>query len=164
MENLPAPHPLASTHLPFFITGAGQTDVLFNIVVVFVVAMVIVTGVIYFRLHSLPDHMMHGRNPAQYQIVAVLVLLSLLSQNHIFWIAALLLAVVDVPSLFAPLSSMAGSLSRISQNTTRRRDAGAEPEAAADGPHAAEIAQSAPAPEGVAEAQIAAPHTAEEKH
>ena len=52
-------HPLASHHLPFFITAPGETDVLFNITLWFVVACIILTGVIFFTIHSLPERMAH---------------------------------------------------------------------------------------------------------
>lgn len=120
MENLPAQHPIAIEHLPSFITAPGQTDMLLNGVIVFLILMVLLTGVFYLKLHSIPERMMHGAHPAQFQIVAVLGLISLLTHNQIFWIAALLLAMIDVPSLLAPLTSMSRSLHRLSVQPARR--------------------------------------------
>jgi len=46
----------------------------------------------------------------------VLGLLSLFTHIHIFWIAGLLLALVDLPDFTTPLSSIAGSVERIADN------------------------------------------------
>ncbi|MFZ1969339.1 MAG: hypothetical protein WAU79_19850, partial [Bradyrhizobium sp.] len=54
-----APNPIATTHLPIFITAPGETDVLFNVTLVFVVACIILTGVIFLTIHSLPERMAH---------------------------------------------------------------------------------------------------------
>ncbi|AUH62883.1 hypothetical protein [Paracoccus zhejiangensis] len=138
MDNLPEPHPLAVEHLPGFITAPGQSDGLLNFVIIFLVIAVILTGVFYLKLHSLPERMMHGAHPAQFQIVAVLGLISLLTHNQIFWIAALLLAMIDIPSFLAPLTSMSRSLHRMSIAPARRGRRAAPPEA--------EITEDAPAP------------------
>ena len=45
--------------------------------------------------------------------MGVLALLALFTHNHIFWIAALLLALVQFPNFSAPLASMAESLERL---------------------------------------------------
>lgn len=162
MESLPVQHPVASAHLPFFITAPGQTDMLLNIVVVFLILMILLTGVIYLRLHALPDRMMHGRNAAQYQIVAVLALISLLSQNHVFWIAALLLAMIDVPSLFSPLSSMASSLARISRNVSQSHASEVAAEAAAPAPApVVPIVDTPPAPQASSAVATTAPQPEE---
>ncbi len=47
-------NPAATHHLPFFITAPGDTDVLFNVTLVIVVGSVILTGVIFLTIHSLP--------------------------------------------------------------------------------------------------------------
>lgn len=88
-------HPAAVAHLPPFITAPGQTDVLFNVMIVFVLLMVFVVGILYLRLHALPEHMAHGASKVQLQIVGVLALIALFTHNHLFWIAALLLAMVE---------------------------------------------------------------------
>jgi type VI protein secretion system component VasF len=46
----------------------------------------------------------------QFEIVAVLALLALFTHNHAFWIAGLLLALVPLPDISTPLTSMAQSL------------------------------------------------------
>src|SRR5882757_9238552 len=91
-----SPNPAATTHLPFFITAPGDTDVLFNIMVVFVVASIVLTGVIFLTIHSLPERMAHKSKKIQLDIVAVLCLLALFTHEHALWFAALLLAFIVV--------------------------------------------------------------------
>ena len=113
-------HPAAIGHLPFFITAPGQTDGLFNAMVVFLIVVVFAVGLIYLRLHALPEHLAHGASKIQLQLVGVLALLALFTHNHIFWIAALLLAMVKFPNFSAPLASMAQSLERIAGSAPQR--------------------------------------------
>ena len=103
----------ATDHLPFFITAPGQTDGLFNGMVVFLIVVVFAVGLLYLRLHALPEHLAHGTSKVQLQLVGVLALLALFTHNHIFWIAALLLALVQFPNFSAPLASMARSLEKL---------------------------------------------------
>jgi hypothetical protein len=103
----------ATDHLPFFITAPGQSDGLFNAMIVFLIVVVFAVGLIYLRLHALPEHLAHGTSKVQLQLVGVLALLALFTHNHIFWIAALLLALVQFPNFSAPLASMAQSLEKI---------------------------------------------------
>jgi hypothetical protein len=49
----------------------------------------------------------------QFEIVAVLGLISLFAQMHVFWIAGLLLALIDVPDFGTPLRSIADSVEKI---------------------------------------------------
>ncbi|WP_137113531.1 hypothetical protein [Mesorhizobium sp. GR13] len=113
METSFAPHPIAVEHLPPFITAPGQTDVLFNFVVVFMVVAVFTAGVLYMRLHALPEHLAHRTRKVQIEIVGVLGLIALFTHSPIFWIAALLLAMIDLPDFLSPLRSMAKSLRRV---------------------------------------------------
>ena len=106
-------HPAATEHLPPFITAPGQTDVLFNVMVVFVLLMIFLVGILYLRLHALPEHMAHGASKVQLQIVGALGLIALFTHNHLFWIAALLLAMVEFPDFASPVRSVARSLARI---------------------------------------------------
>jgi len=52
-------HPAAVDHLPSFITAPGQTDWLFGVVVVFLLAMILIVGNFYFQLHAIPEQMAH---------------------------------------------------------------------------------------------------------
>lgn len=106
-------HPTAIHHLPPFITAPGQTDLLFNFVLVFLLIAIFALGTFYLRLHSLPETLAHKSHKTQYELVAVLGLISLLTHNNIFWIAALVLALIDLPDFSSPLSSISRSLERI---------------------------------------------------
>jgi hypothetical protein len=106
-------HPAATDHLPFFVTAPGQTDGLFYAMIVFLIVVVFAVGLLYLRLHALPEHLAHGTSKVQLQLVGVLTLLALFTHNHIFWIAALLLALVQFPNFSAPLASMAQSLEKL---------------------------------------------------
>ena len=109
-------HPAASGHLPAFITGPGQTDVLFVVTIVLLIAIVLLIGNFYLRLHALPEQMAHRTKKVQMEIVAVLALIALFTHNHLFWIAALLLAFVEIPDFSTPIASMARSLEKIARD------------------------------------------------
>jgi hypothetical protein len=118
-----APNPIATHHLPFFVTAPGDTDVLFNVTVVFVVASIVMTGVIFLTIHSLPERMAHKSKKVQLDIVALLCLLALLTHEHLFWFAAILLAFIDIPDFLTPFKSIASSVETIAGQET----AGAPP-------------------------------------
>ena len=107
-------HPAAPHHLPAFITAPGETDYFYNGSLIFLIIMVIVLGTLYFRLHALPEHLAHGsENKLQFQLIGVLCLLALFTHNTAFWVIALVLALIRIPDLATPLSTMAESLSRM---------------------------------------------------
>jgi hypothetical protein len=106
-------NPAAPHDLPGFITAPGQTDMLFNVMIGVVVVVVLLTGVLYFRLHALPEQIAHRTTKVQYEIVAVLALLSLFTHNHVYWIAGLLLALIPLPDFSTPLNRMAESLAKM---------------------------------------------------
>ena len=95
-------NPVASDPVPFFVTPPGQTDMLFHVVAWFVLLCVIGLGVIFFTIHSLPDRIAHKTKKVQLDIVAVLCLLALLTNEHAFWFAALILAFIDLPDFLSP--------------------------------------------------------------
>ena len=109
-------HAMTPHHLPFYIAKPDETDVLMIVMGVFLVLAVLGIGNVYLRLHSLPERMAHKGQKLQFEIVAVLGLLSLFTHIQIFWIAGLLLALVDLPDFTTPLSSIAGSVERIADN------------------------------------------------
>ena len=115
-------HPQAP-HLPFFITPTSETDVLMVVMGFFLVGTILWVGTLYWRLHSLPERMAHKSEKLQFEIVAILGLLSLFTHIHIFWVAGLLLAMIDIPDFGTPLRSIAGSVARM---------AGTNPGAAAE--------------------------------
>ena len=117
-------HPLATEHWPVFLTAPGNTDVLLVGMAIFMVAAVVGIGVFYFKLHSLPEQMAHRGQKVQFEIVAVLGLLSLFTHNHLFWIAGLLLAFVPLPDFSTPLTSMAQSLGKIAGGSAGPQAAG----------------------------------------
>ena len=107
-------NPAAPHHLPPFITAPGETDYLYNGSLIFIIVLIIMLGVLYFRLHALPEHLAHGNaDKQQFQIVGVLALLALFTHNSIFWVAALLLALIRLPDLATPLGQMANSLAKM---------------------------------------------------
>jgi hypothetical protein len=110
-------HPAAIEHLPFFITAPGQTDVLFYAMLIFMLAMILIVGNLYFQLHALPERMAHRTSLVQMEFVAVLALISLFTHNHLFWVAALLLALIQFPDFSSPMISIAGSLEKIAGTT-----------------------------------------------
>jgi hypothetical protein len=106
-------HPAASPHLPSFITAPGETDVLMVVMAVILGLSVLLFGVLFFWLHSLPERMAHRSHKLQFEIVAVLCLISLFTHTHIFWIAGLLLALIDLPDFGTPLGRIATSAEKI---------------------------------------------------
>jgi hypothetical protein len=106
-------HPAAPHHLPPFITAPGDTDIAMVAMGLLLIAAVLAVGNIFFRLHSLPERMAHRSQKLQFEIVAVLCLLALFTHIHLFWVAALILALIDIPDFSTPLRSIAGSVERI---------------------------------------------------
>jgi hypothetical protein len=114
-----AVNPVAPHHLPGFITAPGESDLLLTLLIGIVILAVLMVGVLYFRLHALPEHIAHRTTKVQYEIVAVLALLSLFTHNHIYWIAGLLLALVQLPDFSTPLTRIAESLAKIAGARTQ---------------------------------------------
>lgn len=108
-------NPMTPHHLPFFISKSSETDVLMIAMGVLLVVAVLAVGNVYLRLHSLPERMAHKSQKLQFEIVAVLGLLSLFTHIHLFWIAGLLLALIDLPDFGTPLRSIAGSVEKIAE-------------------------------------------------
>jgi hypothetical protein len=96
-----------------FITPPGATDVLMVVLAVVLACVVVLFGVFFFRLHSLPERIAHKTHKVQLEIVSVLCLISLFTHMHIFWIAGLLLAFIDLPDFGSPLGRIAGSVEKM---------------------------------------------------
>jgi multisubunit Na+/H+ antiporter MnhF subunit len=96
--------------MPFFITPPGETDVLFNVTLWFVVACIVLTGVIFLTIHSLPERMAHKSKKVLLDLIALLCLLALLTHNHIFWFVAIVLAFIDIPDFLTPVNRIANSM------------------------------------------------------
>jgi hypothetical protein len=109
-------HPMMPHHLPFYVAKPGETDVLMIVMGIFLVLIILGVGNIYLHLHSLPERMAHKGQKLQFEIVAVLGLISLFTHIHIFWIAGLLLALIDLPDFTTPLTRIAGSVEKIADS------------------------------------------------
>ena len=83
--------------------------------------------------------MLAGRG---FATLAVLALIALFTHNNVFWIAALLLALVELPDFSTPMNSIALSLEKLSGRD--RRGADVQPsEAALD-----DLLSNDPSPDG----------------
>ena len=102
--------------MPSFITAPGETDVLMVVTAVILAISVLMFGILFLRLHSLPERMAHGAGKLQLEIVAVLCLIALLTHIHAFWIAALLLALIDLPDFPGWLGRITGAVERIAES------------------------------------------------
>jgi len=120
-------HPMAPHHLPFYLAPGSGVDTLMVVMGIFLIGTVLWVGTLYWKLHSLPERMAHKSQKLQFEIVAVLGLISLFTHLHIFWVAGLLLAMIDLPDFGTPMRSMADSVERIADATPGTRPA-AEPE------------------------------------
>jgi hypothetical protein len=109
-------HPMTPHHIPFYVVKPGETDVLMIVMGIFLILAVLGVGNLYLRLHSLPERMAHKSQKLQFEIVAVLGLLALFTHIHLFWIGALLLALIDLPDFGTPLRGIAGSVERLADS------------------------------------------------
>jgi hypothetical protein len=117
-----SPNPIATAHMPFFITAPGETDVLYNITLVFLVGCIILTGVVFLTIHSLPERMAHKSKKVLLDLIALLCLLALLTHEHLFWFIAIVLAFIDIPDFLTPVNRIASSVA-----TMARQEAGDKP-------------------------------------
>ena len=106
-------NPAAPHHLPPFITAPGETDVLMVVMGVFLLIAVLAVGLLFLRLHTLPERIAHKSHKLQFEIVAVLGLLALFMHMHIFWVAGLILALIDIPDFGGRFDRIADSLEAI---------------------------------------------------
>ena len=129
-------HPAAPHHLPTFLPAADGSDWLFVVTAFIVLGSVLAFGLLFLRIHTLPERMAHRGHKLQFEIVAVLGLLALFTHQHIFWVAGLLLALVDLPDFSGPMRRIAGSAEKIAglppgQGDTTADATRADPHAAA---------------------------------
>ncbi len=103
-------HPMATGHIPSYVTKADGSDFLLTFMIIFTVGVIVLIGVAYFTLHSIPEKMAHETNHPQFQLVGILALLALFTHNGIFWIAAVLVAGFQFPDFAAPLRSIADAI------------------------------------------------------
>ena len=132
-------NPAAPHHLPSFITPPGETDVLMVAMGFVLLLAILMFGILFLRLHSLPERIAHRSHKIQFEIVAILCLIALFTHLHIFWVAALLLAFIDIPDF-------GGSLARIA--TSAEKIADVRPGEDADAPQAKAAIRQADEPRG----------------
>ena len=106
-------HPAAPHYLPSFLPTADGSDWLLVVTALIVLGSVLAFGLLFLRIHTLPERMAHRGHKLQFEIVAVLGLLALFTHQHIFWVAGLLLALVDLPDFSGPMRRIAGSAEKI---------------------------------------------------
>jgi hypothetical protein len=80
---------------------------------IFLIVAILAVGNFYLQLHSLPERMAHKSQKFQFEIVAILGLLSLFTHNHLYWVIGLFLAMVDLPDFSTPLRRIAGSVEKM---------------------------------------------------
>jgi hypothetical protein len=117
-------HPAAPHNLPSYITAPGETDTLMIVMGVILALSALAFGTLLLRLHHLPEHIAHKSQKVQFEIVAILGLIAMFTHMNIFWIAALLLALIDLPDFGTPLSRIADSAETIAGIKPRERTAG----------------------------------------
>jgi len=156
--DLGALHAEAPHHLPFFITAPSDSDSLMVATGLFVLAAVVGVGVLYFKLHALPEQMAHRGQKVQFELVAVLALLALFTHNHTFWVAGLLLALLPLPDFTTPLRTMARSLEKIANGPATPADPSASTGAEPAEPPTASVVRAEP-PGGAPSAATATPGT-----
>jgi hypothetical protein len=130
---MPELHPEAPHHIHWFITAPGETDGLYVFTTLLVIASIAGLGVLFFTLHSLPERW--GHKKMQFEIVAILGLISLFTHIHLFWVIALILALIDLPDFTTPLKRIARSsekLAGIDPPSEEEAGDGAAPAAPAD--------------------------------
>src|SRR4051794_2543939 len=100
-------------------TSPGETDTLMIVMGVVLVVAVLGIGILFLRLHTLPERIAHKSHKLQFEIVAVLGLIALFTHMHIFWIAGLLLALIEFPDVGGWLGRIAGSVEKIADNQSK---------------------------------------------
>ncbi|MGY2908081.1 hypothetical protein [Bradyrhizobium sp. URHC0002] len=123
-------HPAIPTHLPWFITEPGQIDTLTVFTGLFLLLFTVTMGVLMFRLLYLPAKIVPQEQKAKYEVVATLCLLAMFTPGNLFWIAALLVAMTDIPDFTPFLQRIAGAVRRIARSPKRKEEIPPRPEKA----------------------------------
>ena len=111
-------HPLAPHSLPPFVGAADGSDPLFSAIIFIVILAVLGVGVFYLKLHAIPEQLAHKHGNTQSQLIMVLALLALFTHNNIFWVAALILALLKLPDFLTPINSISESLKKLTPEET----------------------------------------------
>ena len=119
-------HPLAPHSLPPFVGGADGSDPLFSAIIFFVIIAVLGIGVFYLKLHAIPEQLAHKHSNTQSQLIMVLALLALFTHNNIFWVAALILALLKLPDFLTPINSISESLKKLTADQSEEQSAAVE--------------------------------------
>ena len=106
-------HPLAPHSLPPFVGAADGSDPLFSAIIFIVILAILGVGVFYLKLHAIPEQLAHKHGNTQSQLIMVLALLALFTHNNIFWVAALVLALLKLPDFLTPINSISESLKKL---------------------------------------------------
>jgi hypothetical protein len=106
--------------VPGFIAAPGETDILLAVTALVIVVAILGFGLLFLRLHTLPERVAHSSQKVQFQIVAILGLLALFTHNNAFWVAGLVLAFIDLPDFGTPLRQIASSLERMAGTSVAR--------------------------------------------
>jgi len=121
-----AVHPLAPHVLPPFVGGADGSDPLFSAIIFIVIIAVLGIGVFYLKLHAIPEQLAHKHSNTQSQLIMVLALLALFTHNNIFWVAALILALLKLPDFLTPINSISESLKKLTADQSGQPSADVE--------------------------------------
>ena len=121
-----AVHPLAPHSLPPFVGGADGSDPLFSAIIFIVIIAVLGIGVLYLKLHAIPEQLAHKHSNTQSQLIMVLALLALFTHNNIFWVAALILALLKLPDFLTPINSISESLKKLTADQSEQQNAAVE--------------------------------------
>lgn len=119
-------HPLAPHSLPPFVGGADGSDPLFSAIIFIVIIAVLGIGVFYLKLHAIPEQLAHKHSNTQSQLIMVLALLALFTHNNIFWVAALILALLKLPDFLTPINSISESLKKLTADQSEQQSAAVE--------------------------------------
>ena len=78
------------------------------------VVLILAIGVFYLKIHAIPEQLAHKHGNTQSQLIMVLALLALFTHNNVFWVLALILALLKLPDFLTPINNIARSLEKIS--------------------------------------------------
>lgn len=116
-------NPAAPHHIPWFVPSPDGSDLLLVVTAFIVLGATLLIGVLFFVLHSLPERL--GHKKLQFEVVAILGLISLFTHIHLFWVIALILALIDLPDFTTPLRRIATAL-ETRPSTSRVEEPGRE--------------------------------------
>ena len=106
-------HPAATHHLPPFISAPSETDVLMVIMAVLLALAVLGFGILFLRIHSLPERMAHRGHKLQFEIVAVFGLICTLHAHAHLLDCGFAARADRHPRFRTPLNRIAGSAEKM---------------------------------------------------